>query len=263
MNDSGGMGPPVVPIKEEFQYQNFTVGEHISYSTFADLIIESDPSTLINIDYIDIVTRYFLEDGSEYQAYLFESQYPNNKIIDILVYNNMSQEEADEIAMTYAYKIGQLPEGIYSGVFALHVFITEKDMVMHSGRFTEHSQEKSSDIYYDSVEELLLHSFTHASLDFNFENRWPILDPKDFRTIHPHVGIIEKDVWMSAVSLDNFYLTQYAANNPYTEDVAETIYAYLASRWRPDRFDPELIDYVETKLHHRFLVLDNLQLKLP
>ncbi len=41
------------------------------------------------------------------------------------------------------------------------------------------------------------------------------------------------------------------------------IYAYLASRWRPERFDPTLIEYVETKLQHRFQVLDNLNMQLP
>jgi hypothetical protein len=86
-------------------------------------------------------------------------------------------------------------------------------------------------VLYDYIEELLLHSFTHASLDFSFERNWPIVNPRDFSTIQ--------------------------------SDVAETIFAYLASRWRPERFDPTLIEYVETKLQHRFQVLDNLNMELP
>jgi len=78
------------------------------------------------------------------------------------------------------------------------------------------------------------------------------------------IGQIPSLIWSSAVREDNYFFPSlYAAQHPYDEDVPETIVMYLVSRWRPERFDKELIDFINTNMSSRFEILDTLNWEWP
>lgn len=250
---------------DDFVVENYGPNDYIPYDYFRNLILPDDPSTLVDITYQGLTERHRIRHLGEpiikpYEGYLYYAEFQNKQVLDIMVYNNMSKDDADIIANRYAILIGQMPEIFYKAVIGLTVFIGEEGGP--SGPYTEHSRPTMDAIYWDFTEEMLLHSFTHASVNYYNPNAWIMYDPRDNETIIEEFTIIDRGEWLEAAEKDNYYMTPHSDHNPETEDIAEVIYAYLASRWRPYRFDPDLIDYLNQKLYHRFEVFDSLELDL-
>ena len=63
--------------------------------------------------------------------------------------------------------------------------------------------------------------------------------------------------WASAAAADGEYITSYASTN-HREDFAETMSAYLASRYHRERFYPAVIAHIERTIPNRLAYLDSI-----
>jgi hypothetical protein len=195
---------------------------------YPELITENDLSDFLSLDYHNSIGYHN-----------FISSFTNSEDILIKVSLYYSKEEATTIAFDYAQVIGRLPSLIRLNVRTLTLL--EGHGHPSSGSYTI----TYVDLRINRLgvkEENLIHDFAHASLNGG-------------------IGLLaeRKDEWEKAVMQDDgFFASEYAASVPWVEDVPETIIPYLITRWRPERFDPELVDFYNTKLKARFNILDSL-----
>jgi len=235
---------------------------------FRNLILPTDPSQLSGVVYVDLVMRYFgrnttMQYIGTYMAYSYAVTFLNGYSIELMVEQTATKEEADFLAKEVAFQIGQIPEAIVSGLRTFTVFIGNEHG--SSGTNTEHWIYDIDQIFREDHQEYILHHLVHASLD------WSQMEPAnnttisihDNQTIQRHVGRLNKVDWLAAGQADGFFISDYAAEHPAREDVAETTPAYLAVRMRPERFDPKLIEYLSANLANRFAMLDELNINFP
>ena len=242
--------------------------EYYDIHQFRNLILPSDPSLFSGVVYHDVVMRYFGRNTTmpfigTYNAYSYEVTLTNGYVFEFLVEETATKEEADVLARDVSYQIGQLPEAIISGLLTFTLFIGDEHG--SSGKNTEHWIDRIERIYQPDHEEYLMHHLVHASLD------WSQMSPAnnstisihDNQTIQVQQGQLNKEEWLAAAQRDGYFVSQYAADHPAREDVAETAPAYLAARLRPERFDPLLVEFLSNNLTNRFDLLDQLNLSFP
>ena len=87
---------------------------------------------------------------------------------------------------------------------------TNQNLLIHIGRSKEY-------IRQDILEEVFIHEGSHSSLDWAWD------------------GVIDKTEWNKAAKKDKEYISKYAKKYPQSEDVAESIVAWIAVRYRLDR----------------------------
>lgn len=220
--------PP--PINLVFEIEDFDPNTYITPDAtnilYPLLITEKDHSDFLAITY---------QSTDEYHN--FVAQFSRGYSLVIKVFTYYSPEEAVTIAREYAHVVGQIPHIIRFKVETLRLF--PGDGHPTSGVHTK----TYIDLRINKLgvkEENLIHDFVHASLNGGGDT------------------LLDKQQWISAVDKDGFFPSYYAASQPWEEDVPESIIPYLVVRWRPERFDPDLIDFYEDKMSARFSILDKL-----
>jgi hypothetical protein len=269
-NDSS-LSSSIEPIKTpEYTIRpyEYIIRDQFPIWHFDNLIIPSDPTRLIGVKYVDVVTRYFgrnttMQYIGTYQAYLYMATFINGYELEMLVEIGVSKDDADYLSKEVARQIGQVPELIAADLISFSIFVGDEHG--QSGMNTEHWIKKINDIKAPYHEELIIHHLTHASIDWSqiSPSNNTIISNKDNTTVIPQIGKLDKDEWIVAANLDNYFISDYARDNPLREDVAETIIAYLATSLRPERFDPKVIQILNERLKNRFLLLEKLEMKFP
>ena len=101
------------------------------------------------------------------------------------------------------------------------------------------------------VEEVALHEGSHATLE---QCDWPRENTVS--------GINGDPAWQAAQAADSLFISQYARDNPYREDVAETLLWWFVSRCVPDRVHPAYKYHVDAGIPQRLAYLDSLDLDM-
>ena len=91
------------------------------------------------------------------------------------------------------------------------------------------------------LEEVLVHEATHTSMD-------------------PEHATCER--WLAARRADPSALSEYAADNPDREDLAETMGPYLALRFKPQHLQPGEAEMLQRTIPARIAYLDSLELSM-
>jgi hypothetical protein len=86
---------------------------------------------------------------------------------------------------------------------------------------------------------LLLHEATHVTFDQTNEK------------------YLKKKEWQDAIAKDKFFISYYGKDNPYTEDLAVTLDAYLIYRYKPEKLSKDFRDFLRRTMYSRFIILDN------
>jgi hypothetical protein len=252
-------------IEEKFPYDIFDPNAEIYYGTFRNLIIASDPTIFSGLIYHGLQEvhehRYITVESTDlYWAHVYTAQMTNGIEIPLTVDALFMDSKVYEFANRYGKAIGQMPIQLIERLASFSALSTQLDRICHSSRTLQWCVDRRDESIHNVLEELLLHSLAHNFLDWHdpFDPYRNVYDIFDQSIIYKHEGVLKREEWILAMKQDGFYLTQYAADFPMTEDVAESILGYLASRWRPERFDPALIEYLETKMPNRFAVLDRI-----
>ena len=201
-----------------------------------DFILSTDPDAFVSLTYLRRENKEMPGsfDGELFDnAYVFESSFVNGKKIQIWCHSSFGSENA---ARGYAEKVsprlGKLPE--FMRDVLSHVIIHDGD----SGAFAEseaqffvlYSDNMDTRISNNDLEETVFHESIHATLDEMHLN---------------NAG------WINAQDQDVNFITNYAQDNSFKEDFAETaLFAYTLSTY-PGRLSNNTQDWVNTHIPNR------------
>ena len=226
-----------------------------------DLITSSDPSLFSEIEYKGTGQRemYDRRNGGAWiniEPYLFDTNFSDGLKTEIQINPEFTLDEATVEANKYAFLIGQLPTALRKDVQTMWIHKGEElfgggnyNILVHTGM-----SEQYENLYSESViEEILIHEATHTSIDsYHYPNGgWT------------NSGYCEGEGWIEAVENDNeCYITTYARDNQYREDLAELMPFYVAVRYFPERISSELRDKILSCNFNRIKYLDSLNLDM-
>lgn len=179
------------------------------------------------------------------EYYLFEASYRTGPTVEFQLNSEFDLSMAQEVAQLFAERFGQLPALLRSGVltYTLH------EAPFNAGGGSQNivvAVDPNDPIYENpAFMEMVAHEAAHASLDWD------------------HGGIIDRATWLEKAALDGAFISNYAADFPEREDVAESIIVYLIYKYRPDRIHPDFISMIERTMTHRIEYFDTFDFSLP
>lgn len=260
----------IITSSTRSRYEDVTMPQHdtmnIATGQLAmQLVTPNDPSSLVDVVFVEQGTRYHARGATwtgklsgPFQANVFEARFTEGKTMNLVIEASIPRAQAEQLANEVAFKYGQAPALLRAGM---------RDFIMLPNSGHPSSGPVTTfyvDIFYrlgSMIEEGLIHDMAHASLDWPARNE--VYDIIDNQSLLPHPGVTTKEGWLNAARLDNYYVSTYAKDNPEREDIAESIIPYLSLRWRPERFDPYYLKFIESNISNRIAYLDTFDFGYP
>tara|TARA_B110000483_G_scaffold62490_1_gene77730 strand:+ start:150 stop:1676 length:1527 start_codon:yes stop_codon:yes gene_type:complete len=226
-----------------------------------DIITSTDPSLFSEIEYKGTGSRqmYDRRNGGSFndvEPHLFDTSFSDGLKTEIQVNPEFTLDEATVEANKYAFLIGQLPTALRKDVETMwiHKGIEaygggNNNLLVHTGMSEEYENNFTGNI----IEETLIHEATHTSIDnYHYPNGgWT------------NSGYSEGEGWINAVENDKeCYISTYARDFPYREDLAELMPLYVAVRYFPERISSELRDKILSCNINRIKYLDSQNLDM-
>ena len=253
---------PGILVDYEYNQLNFNEPplENVIWDT-GDIITSSDPSLFSGIEYKGTGQRemYDRRNGGAWiniEPYLFDTNFSDGLKTEIQINPEFTLDEATVEANKYAFLIGQLPTALRKDVQTMWIHKGEElfgggnyNILVHTGM----SEQYENDFTASVIEEILIHEATHTSIDnYHYPNGgWT------------NSGYSDGEGWIEAVENDNeCYLTTYARDYQYREDLAELMPFYVAVRYFPERISSELRDKILSCNFNRIKYLDSLNLDM-
>ena len=215
-----------------------------------NIITPAGPSDLLGMEPAGTVgrasrTTYDRRSGWVTQdAYLFVARFTGSKPAEIIVNPEFgSQDAAATQARFFARILGQLPRSCRTQVDALWIHSGNESLGGGNRSILIHSDFANGDPAF--IEEALLHECAHTSLDYAWQ------------------GTVDRAKWDAQVARDPGFISEYAADHPTREDVAESFVPYLA--WRlgaASGYTSAQLDAISRQIPHRLSYLDSLALDL-
>lgn len=208
---------------------------------FPDLMKESDATAFTGLKFVEQGHRNMfdrrLDRFEQFSVFVFEATYADGKPIEVAVNREFETEvAAQKQAEFYATAFGRLPLFLRQEIDALH--IQAGDKLFGGGRNVLIHVEQGEAYQRDGIlEETLGHEAAHA------------LDQRYAR----EAG------WLAAQKKDASFISSYAKENPFREDIAESVIPYFAVRMRPERITAEQRQKIEQSIPARIAYLDELK----
>lgn len=206
-----------------------------------DFIKSTDPDAFESLAYIGRERQELpgsLNGNLFDNAYIFESTFSRSKRVQIWCHSTFgSRAAAQEYAEKVSPRIGKLPRLMLDRLS--HVIIHDGD----DGAFAEseaqffvlYSENMDLRISNNDLEETVFHESIHATLDEMHLN---------------NVG------WTTAQDRDVNFITNYAQQNSFKEDFAETaLFAYTMQKY-PGRLSASVEDWVNTHIPNRIAYIN-------
>ena len=216
-----------------------------------DIINKKDPSNFINLSFVEkkkvmgydkrTLTNKYTKDGwgkSSFTVFVFNASFENSK--DVLINVNdefKTNKKAKKQAIKWAKIYGQMPKFLKKNVKEINIHKGKVGWAGGQGTIVIHTDYLTNE-NKKYAEELMFHELTHASLDW----WWG--------------GSVNEEKWKNAVSIDKYYISEYAWELPGNEDLAETVLWWYASRCKADRISKKNNEKVNKFLTNRFKYLD-------
>lgn len=183
-----------------------------------DVIDGNDPSVLMSVAYTGRGERAIYDGRVDtvirVNAYLFDVRYTWGAM-EFQVNPEFGSREASRAEVdTFASPLGRLPVAMMTNAQVVEVNAGNERFSGGSGTFTVHTGNGHGLIRDGYLEEVLFHEASHVTLD------------------HMHSGTPS---WTATQEADGVFISTYAQEQPQGEDVAETIVAWFALRYRADR----------------------------
>ena len=140
-------------------------------------------------------------------------------------------------AEKYAFLIGQLPKCLRTDVNEIWI---HKGVEPFGGGNNSILIHTGQSVFYENqgiLEETLIHEASHTSLD----------------DLHS-----ESVGWLNSQNQDSLFISNYAYNNPGTEDIAESFLTWLAVRYRSSRISTQNFNIITQTIPNRLLYFDNI-----
>ena len=236
---------PIILTNPPFRGTNFITG---------NIITSTDPSLFSEIEYIGTGSRemYDRRNGGAWiniEPYLFYTSFSDGLKTEIQINPEFTLDEATVEANKYAFLIGQLPTALRKDVQTMWIHKGEEaygggnyNLLVHTG-MTENYENYDTGV----VEETLIHEAAHTSLD----------------AYHYPQRLTNGEGWIEAVNKDGgCYISDYARDYPYRENIAELMPLYVAVKFFPERISNEIRDKILSCSLNRILYLDSLNLDM-
>ena len=189
--------------------------------TVFDIITTDDPTILVCIAPQGQAPRQIWDkrvDGEPVvEAHLFLARYADGAEIEIGINPEFSPAEAAMLADRFAPILGQLPSSLRAGIKRFSVHDGDEGFHAGTGQIVVYLGRADQRASYAHLEESIFHEAVHASWD--------------------EAHRLSAD-WIAAQKADGMFLTDYAAQTPDREDLAETALFAFAILHHPERFPP-------------------------
>ncbi len=189
--------------------------------TVFDIITEADPSVLSCLLPRGQAPRQIWDkrvDGEPVvEAHLFLAKYGDGAEIEIGINPEFPAARAQELAQRFALILGQLPSSLRAGIRRFSVHDGDEGFHAGTGQIVVYAGRADQRASYAHLEESVFHEAVHASWD-------------EAHRLAPD--------WKAAQAADGGFLTDYAAESPEREDLAETALFAFAILHHPDRLPP-------------------------
>lgn len=206
----------------------------------SDIITEEDHSTFISLSYTGRADRLMYDRRYGWvtlKPFLFPAKFDDSLSIEIQVNPEFETvENAQNYALKYAKAIGRLTTQLRKDVKTTWIHRGNEPFGGGNNNLLIHTD--WSETYYEGqgiLEETLVHEAAHTSLDSYHAN---------------------SSGWLAAQTKDCEFISTYAQDNPYREDIAESYLLYLAIRFRPERISEELKRTIEKAIPNRIEYFD-------
>lgn len=204
-----------------------------------DIITADDRTTLVGVDSTGTGERLMFDrredDFVTYDAHLFAATFDDGLSAEIQVNPEFDAADALAVAEHYGAAIGRLPTALRADVATVWIHRGVElfgggndNILIHTGQ---------ADVYESEgiLEEALIHEAAHTSLD---------------------AAHATSAGWVTAQDDDGRFISQYAMDNPETEDLAETLVPYIAVQYRSDRITDFLEALIRDAIPARIAYLD-------
>jgi hypothetical protein len=177
-----------------------------------EVITPKSPSDFLELTFTGLSDKETfdrrVDDFVKNPSYVFTASFRcATETVDVVVNSEFTQEKALQEAERFAYLLGQMPLGLRGLVREIWVHDGNElagggneSILVHSGYA---DQEK------DFIEEVFAHEAAHTSLDYD------------------QGGIVDRKLWAAAIASDGVFVSEYSAEFPDREDIAESYGAYL------------------------------------
>ncbi|MDE2838661.1 MAG: hypothetical protein OXL97_14335 [Chloroflexota bacterium] len=201
-----------------------------------------DPTSFQGVTYTGRGERRFFDRRVDawitVNAHLFAVRYEGREIIEFQVNPEFGSKEAARAEVdTYASALGRLPLFLLSRVDKVTINDgyelwggngQDRSILIHTDKGREYIQE-------GFLEEVMIHEAAHVSLD----------------GVHEY-----SQGWREAQVKDCGFISEYAREHPYREDVAESFLPYYALRYYPERLADSDRAAILNAIPHRIAFFD-------
>ena len=206
-----------------------------------NIITENDPTSFTYLEFSGQRGRVMfdrrVDDWIESTPMTFLAYYDDKSIIEVQVNPEFaSVEVAFKKAEKYASVIGRLPSVLRKNVETVWIHRGLKPFGGGNKNLLIHTD--WSENHYESqgiLEETFIHEAAHTSLDILYSN---------------DMG------WKNAQNIDCHFISTYASENPYREDIAESYLPYFAIRYASRRISKKMIKTIENSIPERIKYFD-------
>ncbi|MDG1931295.1 MAG: hypothetical protein P8I86_01940 [Luminiphilus sp.] len=205
-------------------------------------ITPADTSTFIDKVSLGIerVTLYDrrIANFTDVDAHSYRLEFWSGVVVVARVNTEFDEPTASQLADKWGFVLGQTPLGLIDYLGELH--IQPGNELMGGNGFTNpthvliHEDHGAANLANGWAEEEVLHELGHA-----------VFQPR-----------VEDADWVAAQDADPCFISDYAAENPIREDVAETLGPYLAMKFLTDRVTNVDQDKISNCIAARSSVLD-------
>ena len=177
-----------------------------------DAITPASPTEFVSVRFKLLDTRQTfdrrVDAWVDTVAWVYEASYRCGRpLVDVVVNQEFSREQADIEAERFAFILGQLPTGVRADVDELWIHAGHKVAGGGNRSILVHTEYVDAEGAF--VEEIFLHEAAHTSLDPDWQ------------------GVVDRDRWNEARADDPTFVSSYAQQHPDREDVAESYGAYF------------------------------------
>lgn len=250
-NGSGGtvyaLGSDIINQNDSNDFDKLHIPEARLPWYSGDQLTSSDspylPKIIDSRKYYDVKAKEWLYSD----FYIFQASYLVGSKIEIQVsYDNGDRPWHDAYlkALEYAKQFGYIPPSLRKPTHSITIHNNYNGLRGGSNNIIIFEQRGAEHIKLGSIEEALFHEATH-----NYFN--DII----FKKTNP-----QYQLWKQAQAKDNDFISYYAKNNDY-EDIAESLIAYYAVKYKSQRIG-KLQDAVLKAIPNRIHYFESLNLNL-
>ena len=206
----------------------------------SNIITSSDSTIYRSLTYSGTGERTMYDRRSgwvDLEPFLFDANFSDLHLVEIQVNPEFgSVESAQAQAERFAPVIGRLPKCLLTDVQTVWIHMGNEPFGGGNNNLLIHVGQADDYVNSGILEETLVHEAAHTSLD----------------AAHAYA-----EEWQSAQEKDGEFISTYARDYPFREDIAESFLPYFAVRHRSDRISADLKQTIETTIPHRVQYFDS------